>query len=103
MKLKLYQIGKLNVYRNSDPEELAGLHPADRLMVKLIQLDRLAARVDGMLFKCTFDESWKLLDKVSFLLSVTILSNNIAEHPSAVGCRSRLDELRQFQGIVKCG
>lgn len=57
------QVGKLNVHRNASPEELAELHPADRLMVKLIQLDRLPARVDAMLFMCTFEESWKLLNK----------------------------------------
>ncbi|KAJ8597357.1 actin-binding FH2 [Rhizopogon salebrosus TDB-379] len=34
------QIGKLNVYRNAEPEKLAGLHPSDRLM---------------------FDEQWLLL------------------------------------------
>ncbi|EGN96042.1 hypothetical protein SERLA73DRAFT_162010 [Serpula lacrymans var. lacrymans S7.3] len=56
------QVGKLNVYRNSAPEELAGLHPSDRLMVKLIQIDRLGPRIEGMLYKCKFDETWSLLD-----------------------------------------
>ena len=58
------QVGKLNVYRNAEPEELAGLHLADRLMVKLIQIDRLGPRIEGMLYKCTFDESWGLLHDV---------------------------------------
>lgn len=56
------QVGKLNIYRNSDPEELAGLHPSDRLMVKLIQIDRLGPRIEGMLYKSAFDETWSLLD-----------------------------------------
>ncbi|KAJ3860420.1 hypothetical protein EV359DRAFT_49140 [Lentinula novae-zelandiae] len=56
------QVGKLNVYRNADPKELAELHPADRLMVKLIQIDRLGPRIEGMLYKCAFDERWSLLD-----------------------------------------
>lgn len=56
------QIGKLNVYRNAEPEELAGLHPSDRLMVKLIQIDRLGPRIEGMLYKCKFEEQWLLLD-----------------------------------------
>lgn len=59
------KVGKLNIYRNAEPEELAGLHPSDRLMVQLIKIERLGPRVEGMLFKCTFDETWKLLDEVS--------------------------------------
>jgi cytokinesis protein len=58
------QTGKLNVYRNSGPEELAGLHIADRLMVKLIQIERLGPRVEGMLYKVKFKEAWTLLDEV---------------------------------------
>jgi cytokinesis protein len=58
------KVGKLNIYRNSDPEELAGLHPSDRLMVKLIQIDRLGPRIEGMLYKSAFDETWSLLDDV---------------------------------------
>lgn len=63
------QVGKLNVYRNADAEELAGLHPSDRLMVKLIQIDRLAPRVEGMLYKVRFQEHWTLLDDSTRKLS----------------------------------
>lgn len=56
------QVGKLNVYRNAEPEELAGLHASDRLMVKLIQIKRLGPRIEGMLYKCKFEEQWSLLD-----------------------------------------
>lgn len=56
------QVGKLNVYRNADPEELAGLHPSDRLMVQLIKIERLGPRIEGMLYKRKFDETWSLLD-----------------------------------------
>ncbi|KAM6500748.1 hypothetical protein JOM56_003762 [Amanita muscaria] len=59
------QIGKLNVYVNADLEELAGLHPSDRLMVKLIQIKRLGPRVEGMLYKCGFSETWSLLDEAA--------------------------------------
>lgn len=45
-------------------EDLAELHTADRLMVQLIQIDRLAPRVEGMLYKAAFNESWGLLDDV---------------------------------------
>lgn len=55
------------MYRNADPKELAELHPADRLMVKLIQIDRLGPRIEGMLYKCAFEERWTLLDEVSIL------------------------------------
>lgn len=33
-------------------------------MVKLIQIDRLGPRLEGMLYKCKFDEQWLLLDDV---------------------------------------
>lgn len=69
-------MGKLNVYRNADAEELAGLHQSDRLMVKLIQIDRLGPRIEGMLYKCGFDETWALLDEVSR----TWVGNSIGSH-----------------------
>lgn len=50
------QVGKLNVYRNADADELSVLHPSDRLMVQLIKIDRLGPRLKGMLFRCQFDE-----------------------------------------------
>lgn len=34
-------------------------------MVKLIQIDRLRPRIDGMLYRISFDEQWALLDDVS--------------------------------------
>jgi cytokinesis protein len=58
------KVGKLNIYRNADPEELAGLHPSDRLMVKLIQINRLGPRIEGMLYRSGFEETWSLLDDV---------------------------------------
>ncbi|KAH8980827.1 hypothetical protein EDB86DRAFT_505043 [Lactarius hatsudake] len=63
------QVGKLNIYRNAEPEELAGLHPADRLMVKLIQIERLVPRINGMLYRISFDEQWALLDDSARKLS----------------------------------
>jgi cytokinesis protein len=54
----------LNVYRNADVEELSTLHPSDRLMVQLIKIDRLGPRIEGMLYKCAFEETWSLLDDV---------------------------------------
>ena len=60
----LLQVGKLNVYRNAEPEELAGLHPSDRLMVQLIKIERLGPRIEGMLYKRTFEDTWSLLDDV---------------------------------------
>jgi cytokinesis protein len=59
------KVGKLNVYRNSDPEELATLHLSDRLMVQLIKIDRLGPRLEGMLYKAKFEESFGLVDDVS--------------------------------------
>jgi len=68
------QVGKLNVYVNAEPEELAGLHPSDRLMVKLIQIKRLGPRIEGMLYKCGFRETWLLLDEVGFVFVIIVWS-----------------------------
>jgi cytokinesis protein len=40
-------------------------------MVKLIQIDRLRPRIDGMLYRISFDEQWGLLDDVSRLRLMT--------------------------------
>lgn len=63
------QIGKLNVYKNASAEELGELHMSDRLMVKLIQIDRLAPRIEGMLYKCKFDETFTLLEEVRIFVA----------------------------------
>lgn len=63
------QIGKLNVYRNAEPEEIAGLHPSDRLMVQLIKIERLAPRLQSMLFKARFDEQITLWEENAKKLS----------------------------------
>lgn len=44
-------------------EELSGLHLSDRLMVKLIKIDRLGPRIEAMLYRITFDETRSLLDQ----------------------------------------
>lgn len=72
--LTLSQIGKLNVYRNAPMEELAELHASDRLMVKLIQIDRLGPRVEGMLYNIKFEETLKLLDDVGAPFTASIVS-----------------------------
>ena len=51
------------MYRNTtDAGELAGLHLADRLMVQLIKIDRLAPRIQGMLYKSKFEDTISLLE-----------------------------------------
>lgn len=34
-------------------------------MVQLIKIDRLGPRIEGMLYKVTFEDTWSLLDEVS--------------------------------------
>lgn len=63
------QVGKLNTYRGAPPEQLAELHPADRLMVQLIEIDRLRPRVEGMLYRTAFEECWTMLDEGARRLS----------------------------------
>lgn len=41
------------------------LHPADRLMLRLIKIPFLADRIQGMLYQVNFEESVVLLEKVS--------------------------------------
>ena len=93
-------MGKLNVYRNADPEELAGLHPSDRLMVQLLKIDRLAPRIEGMLYKCVFDETWGLLDEVSGHISVWqfIVKHLYVERAQAVGSREVVAGSEALQG-----
>lgn len=39
-------------------------------MVKLIQIDRLGPRIEGMLYKISFEEQWALLDDASITSKV---------------------------------
>lgn len=64
------QVGKLNVYRSAKPEELAELHPSDRLMVQLIKIDRLGPRLAGMLYESTFEETVVLLEEVRLIVRI---------------------------------
>ena len=51
------------MYRNTtDAEELASLHLADRLMVQLIKIERLAPRIQGMLYRSKFEDTITLLE-----------------------------------------
>jgi hypothetical protein len=100
----LSKVGKLNVYRNADPEELAGLHPSDRLMVKLIQIDRLGPRIEGMLYKCDFEETLTLLDEVTqYILSALVPTYffNLVGTQTGGGQPSTV-ECQVFQGVAQC-
>lgn len=67
------QVGKLNIYRNADADELSGLHPSDRLMVQLIQIERLGPRIEGMLYRLGFEETWSFIDDVSTIYMSVLL------------------------------
>lgn len=43
---------------------------SDRLMVKLIQINRLGPRIEGMLYRCSFDETWSLMEEGAKKLAV---------------------------------
>jgi cytokinesis protein len=57
------QVGKLNAHKSDTMAELMLLHPADRLMVQLIKIPRLAARVEGMLYRARFEERIAMLEE----------------------------------------
>jgi hypothetical protein len=61
--------GKLLTHSADTEAELELLHPADRLMVRLIQLPHLADRVKGMLFQVRFEQNIELLRKSLELLT----------------------------------
>ena len=42
-------------------------------MVQLIEIDRLGPRVEGMLYKTAFEESWTMLDEVRVSPKHTVL------------------------------
>lgn len=60
--------GKLLTHSADTPAELEALHPADRLMVRLIQLPHLGDRVKGMLFQVRFRQNFDLLKESLALL-----------------------------------
>lgn len=60
--------GKLLTHSADSEAELELLHPADRLMVRLIQLPHLGDRVKGMLFQVRFQQNVELLQKSLDLL-----------------------------------
>lgn len=62
------QRGKLLTHSADTPSELELLHPADRLMVRLIQLPHLSDRVKGMLFQVRFPQNIELLKQSLDLL-----------------------------------
>lgn len=49
--------GKLGEYRNGSFEQLAALHPADQLVVRLMSVSFLKAKVQGLLLKVQWVES----------------------------------------------
>ena len=53
--------GKLNAHRTASQETLTGLHPADRFLVELLKIDRLEARVDGMLYRVKFQDTAEIV------------------------------------------
>ncbi|TIB07010.1 hypothetical protein E3P89_04075 [Wallemia ichthyophaga] len=57
------QAGKLAPYKDAGPEVLVTLHPADRLMVQLIKIERMGPRIEGMLYKSVFEEVYSILSE----------------------------------------
>jgi len=63
----VFQVSLLKQHSAESPEEMATLHPADRLMLRLIKIPHLADRIKGMLYQVNFDETITLLERVSCL------------------------------------
>ena len=74
-------------------------------MVQLLKIDRLAPRIEGMLYKCVFDETWGLLDEVSGYISVLrfIIKHLYVERAQAVGSWEVVAGSEALQGTAKRG
>jgi cytokinesis protein len=63
------QISLLKQQNAETPDELLLIHPADRLMIRLIKIPHLADRLKGMQYKVNFEETIALLEKVRRVLT----------------------------------
>lgn len=63
------QVSLLKQQNAETPDQLLRLHPADRLMIRLIKIPRLADRLQGMLYKVNFEESITLIEGGARLLT----------------------------------
>ncbi|KAJ9115891.1 hypothetical protein QFC22_005034 [Naganishia vaughanmartiniae] len=59
------QVSLLKQQSAETPEELSLIHPADRLMIRLIQIPHLADRLKGMLYMINFEETSTLMEGAS--------------------------------------
>ena len=71
--------GKLNQHKTEDEASLALLHPADRFLVELMKIEHLTIRINGMLFRGTFAETYSALVHVSGCLSRSLAGNMHAD------------------------
>lgn len=72
--------GELGAYRNASAEELAQLHPADQLVVLLMTVPFLKAKVQGLLFKAKFWESFEAVQEGCLQVRVGSTQLMQAEH-----------------------
>jgi len=77
--------GKLLTHSADSESELEALHPADRLMVRLIQLPHLSDRVKGMLFRVRFDQNVELLRTVSLIREIWDQADDVESRPTHQG------------------
>lgn len=70
-------------------------------MVQLLKINRLAPRIEGMLYKCVFDETWGLLDDVRALhYCGSYPSNFNAECAEVITGRQGASGRQEFQGAA---
>ena len=69
-------------YKDAGPEVLITLHPADRLMVQLIKIDRMEPRIEGMLYKSIFEEVYSILSESTD--AVHEASENLMDAPKFI-------------------
>ncbi|KAJ9107724.1 hypothetical protein QFC21_001184 [Naganishia friedmannii] len=62
------QVSLLKQQSADTPEELQLIHPADRLMIRLIKIPHLADRLKGMLYMINFEETSTLMEGAVDLL-----------------------------------
>ena len=69
------QVSLLKQQSAETPEELQLIHPADRLMIRLIKIPHLADRLKGMLYMINFEETCTLLENVRKMVTSSTLAN----------------------------
>lgn len=101
-RLIFAQVSLLKQQSAETPEELQMIHPADRLMIRLIKIPHLADRLAGMLYMVNFEETSTLLESVSVWVNPSTLLTPIIGGGPVTNCLRRPSQCQQVQRLAEC-